>query len=228
MNKTLIYIVIALLVGGGLVYGGFLLNKSDLGAFSSPYYVGPETSIGDLGTFVVSGSFKDATTTIFSVKNPYTATATVDFVVLNNPSSTPATTTYGLLCGVTAIQSATTTCASGSSAGDCYKYDNAFRVTPSYQVLPTPAFVVGGNDKAGTYSISTSTSFGFVAFDPATTSSRFGSFERQKMYVSPEQYFGCVVDVKTTGSTVTADKDWSAFTSSLNSFDGTFKVKFVK
>ena|SRR3990167_8661213 len=107
MNKEKILLVLGTAVlAGGLIWLGFLLNKpgtiinqvgNKLGAVSNIRDVGPEFGMNGLQTIVQAGSFKDATTTIVSIQNPFPATSTVSFVGLFNTGV--ATSTYNINCG---------------------------------------------------------------------------------------------------------------------------------
>ena len=233
MNKTLIYIVIALFVGGALVYGGSLLNRSSerpYGAVSDILNVGPEIGQNGLNSYVARGDFITASTTLFVAKNPFPATSTVEFVSLLN--SAPATSTYNLLCGVTTIQTATTTDPSGSARGDYYPYDTSFSITSLYQTFPSGFINIGGAQITGAQStagaVATNTNFGLITFDPASTTPRTGGSIVQKINVSPGQSFGCFANVVSTGGITTAGGQWAAFTGAVRGFAGSFKVRFLR
>lgn len=112
-NKLLLIAVVALLAGG-LVFLTAVFSRTTvvekvvekLGAVSNIRNVGNEFGINGLNTMVVSGSFKDATTTIVSVLNPFPATATVSFIVLENAHGQVATSSYYIGCGTGAEASA--------------------------------------------------------------------------------------------------------------------------
>lgn len=114
MNNKLLVIALVIVVGLGLVFIGSLLSgnktietiKETVGSVTSPYSVGPEFCINGLCEYVAAANFKDATTTIVSFANPYTAgTSTIDFVQLYNTGV--ATSTYTLICGPTYLAGAT-------------------------------------------------------------------------------------------------------------------------
>ena len=89
----------------GLIWVGSLFNLGTivreiverLGAVSNPRDLGPEIGQNGLQTIVSAGDFKDATTTIASILNPFPATSTVTFIGLFN--SGVATTSYSINCG---------------------------------------------------------------------------------------------------------------------------------
>ncbi len=229
MNKQLLslWIVVAILVisVGYFAVTGYkvvVLDKQGqpIGAVSNPYDVGPETGQNGLQTYVTSGTF-NASTTLFAVKNPFQATSTVDLVELINSDVQAATTTYNIICARTQIQAATTTCASGSSRGDCYLYNNAFSVTSGWQTFPA-----GSERLMDIGQIATSTGFGFVTNNQASTSAKFGGGSTARLTIGPEQYFGCVVDLNY--GTTAAGGNWDAFTSAVHKFAGSWKVRFLK
>ena len=89
----------------GLVWVGSLFNQGTtvreiierLGAVANPRDLGPEIGQNGLQTIVQAGDFKDATTTLAAILNPFPATSTVTFVALFN--SGVATTSYNINCG---------------------------------------------------------------------------------------------------------------------------------
>ena len=68
-----------------------------LGAVSNPRDLGPEIGQNGLQTIVSAGDFKDATTTLASILNPFPATSSVNFIGLFN--SGVATSSYNINCG---------------------------------------------------------------------------------------------------------------------------------
>ncbi len=110
-NKIILVIVTAVAVLG-LIWVGSLFNRGTvireiverLGAVSNPRDLGPEIGQNGLQTIVSAGDFKNSTTTIVSILNPFPATSTVTFLGLFN--SGVATTSYNINCGQSARASA--------------------------------------------------------------------------------------------------------------------------
>ena len=107
-KKFIVLWVVIAVIAGALVWVGFKANKvvyvdqqgkviERLGAVANIRDVGPEFGQNGFQTIVQSGSFKDATTTIVSIQNPFPATSTVSWIGLFN--SGVATSTYNINCG---------------------------------------------------------------------------------------------------------------------------------
>ena len=109
MNKEKIILVLAVaVVAGGLVWAGSLLNTpgtiinqvgEKFGAVSNVRDLGPEMGQLGLQTGVVSGSFKNSTTTFIFFTNPFPGTSTLDLLSLHQTGL--ATTTFSVSCGTT-------------------------------------------------------------------------------------------------------------------------------
>lgn len=106
MNKEkIILVAITAVAVLGLIWVGSLFSQGTvvreivekIGAVSNPRDLGPEIGQNGLQTIVVSGDFKNSTTTLVSVQNPFPATSTVTFIGLFN--SGVATTSYNINCG---------------------------------------------------------------------------------------------------------------------------------
>lgn len=110
-NKKLLFIWVAIaLLLVGVIWAGLRggrtvvvdqkgnIIQQILGAISGPDYPGPYFGINGLQEHVVSGDFKDATTTIVSFTNPNTsATGTIEFLSLRQTGL--ATSTFDVICG---------------------------------------------------------------------------------------------------------------------------------
>lgn len=106
MNKEkIILVTITTVAVLGLIWVGSLFNQGTvvreiverIGAAANVRDLGPEIGQNGLQTIVVSGDFKDATTTIVSILNPFPATSSVSLIGLFN--SGVATSSYNINCG---------------------------------------------------------------------------------------------------------------------------------
>src|SRR3990167_7306745 len=92
-------VFLSLLFGGSSTVQETIREIKELGAISSALDVGPELGINGLQTRVVQGDFThNGTSTIADFRNPFTATATVDFFTLRSVGV--SSSTYNVQCGV--------------------------------------------------------------------------------------------------------------------------------
>ena len=144
-------VFLSLLFGGSSTVQETIREIKELGAIPSALDVGPELGINRLQTRVVMGEFThNGTSTIADFRNPFTATATIDFFAIR--SIGVSSSTYNVQCGV--MTSSTTN-----------------------------AFVGDGIMKFGT--VSTSTDFGMVTNEMATSTNLFGSMTGTVGYGGP-------------------------------------------
>ena len=112
-KEKIILVVLTAVIAGGLVWAGSLLNTpgtiinqvgEKLGAVANVRDLGPEIGQNGFQTIVSAGDFKDATTTIASIANPFPATGTVSWIGLFNTGV--ATSSYRIGCGTSKQASA--------------------------------------------------------------------------------------------------------------------------
>lgn len=232
MNKYIIYIAL-LLLGGALVYAGYTLNQppvvvdNSLGANPTSTSVASCIDQNGLSTCVISGDFKNSTTTIASVENPFTATATwTGLELIQEHYAQAATTSIDIYCGLTDTTAATSTCPSGAARGDCYKYSSAFASNVTYVTNPSIYFKVGTR--------ATGTILGIFDANLSTTTLNGlsldwnGNVMSKGIRINPRQSAGCYVKVNSTGNVITDGGHWAAITSVVNGFDGKFKFIFER
>ena len=122
--------------------GDVSVVDQSLGAVASPDVPYNYLSVNGDTTYHITGSFKDATTTILSFVNPFgtTATSTVDLVRLDTTGA--ATSTYSMSCGASATAYA---------ADSVSLLDSVDTATSSVGILENNlTAALGGQDDAGT------------------------------------------------------------------------------
>lgn len=226
MNKqTLITIAVVAVVILGSVYVGTLLNppqpvqvqQPDKLSAYSPYAVGAEVCQNDLCTYVASGTFKDATSTIVSFGNPYMgsatataatqpsrATSTIDLVQLIQTGV--ATSTIRIKCGVS------------TAAGYLSSSNNLVIDTGDIATSTNFGLIQSGIVNPTGYSILTQG----IAFNSAASSSvAFG----------PGQYFVCKVtdpNGKDPKNVNQGASTYDGVSGVGNTFDGKFRIRIIK
>lgn len=166
--KYLKYIAIALIFLGI----GYYVAPKMFGART----MNPIWNRADLEVEVSLGSFTDATTTVISVVNPFTATATVDYFLYNQTGA--ATSTYAMDCGIA----------------------TALYASPSDLLIDGLA-------------VATST---YTYMVNAETGS--GTNSKGHVIVAPTEYISCLVTTTYPG----------AFTEASNTYDGSYKIRWIK
>jgi hypothetical protein len=119
-------------------------EDENLGAMPGPDISSEYLSVNGLTVYVKNGTFKDATTTPFAVKNPYNATSTLDLAILDFDNGTSTVSFY--------VATSTSAFTDGT-AGDGNIVNKALTVTSTHAYIVNGVTGVGldsGHVSAGT------------------------------------------------------------------------------
>jgi hypothetical protein len=208
MNNKYLWIAVAIVAVISIVafFNGRTVTQvieNPLGSVTSPYFVGPETCVNNLCTYVAAADFKNSTTTIVSFANPYTAaTSTIDLVQLFETGV--ATSTIRIRCGTS------------YKAGHLVDTNTLMIDTGDIASSTNPGLIKSGLVNT-------------VGMTLPLQGISFNTLASSTVPFGPGQYFVCkVTDTNGKDPANVSEGDYNGVSGTGDTFDGNFIVRIIR